>query len=184
MSATERPTLLLVDDDEVFRTRLARALGDRGYEVRTAGNFDDACALAAQDSPELAVVDLRMPGRSGLELVKELRALDATTRVVVLTGYGSIATAVEAMKLGAVHYLPKPADADDVIAAFQRNAGGAGSEKPEKHELEAPSLARAEWEHMQRVLADCDGNVSDAARRLGLHRRSLQRKLQKDPPQR
>lgn len=186
MSPTERPTLLLVDDDDVFRTRLARALGDRGYEVRTAGNFDEACALAAQDSPELAVVDLRMPGRSGLELVKELRALDATTRVVVLTGYGSIATAVEAIKLGAVHYLAKPADADDVIAAFHRDSGAAHEtrESPEKLELEAPSLARAEWEHIQRVLADCDGNVSDAARRLGLHRRSLQRKLQKDPPQR
>jgi two-component system response regulator RegA len=191
MSPTERPTLLLVDDDEVFRTRLARALGDRGYEVRTAGNFDQACALAAQDSPELAVVDLRMPGRSGLELVKELRALDATTRVVVLTGYGSIATAVEAIKLGAVHYLAKPADADDVIAAFDRNAdrnaasgNGEKPEKPERLDIEAPSLARAEWEHIQRVLADCDGNVSDAARRLGLHRRSLQRKLQKDPPQR
>ena len=183
MTASERPTLLLVDDDEVFRTRLARALRDRGYDVRTAGDFEQARAAALQDSPELAVVDLRMPGRSGLELVKELRALDATTRVVVLTGYGSIATAVEAMKLGAAHYLPKPADADDVIAAIQQGAGVVAA-SADAHELEAPSLARAEWEHIQRVLVDCDGNVSDAARRLGLHRRSLQRKLQKDPPQR
>lgn len=182
MSTPERPTLLLVDDDEVFRARMARALRDRGYDVRTAGGFDEARALAAEDSPELALVDLRMPGRSGLELVRELRALDATTRVVVLTGYGSIATAVEAMRLGAVHYLPKPADADDVIAAFSKGEPGERPEPTERAELEAPSLARAEWEHMQRVLADCDGNVSDAARRLGLHRRSLQRKLQKDPP--
>jgi two-component system response regulator RegA len=175
-------TMLVVDDDEVFRTRLARALRDRGYEVRVAGSFDEARALAVEDSPELAVVDLRMPGRSGLELVKELRALDATTRVVVLTGYGSIATAVEAMRLGAVHYLPKPADADDVLAAFARGEGEPADAST--LELEAPSLARAEWEHIQRVLADCDGNVSDAARRLGLHRRSLQRKLQKLPPSR
>jgi two-component system response regulator RegA len=181
MTANARPSLLLVDDDEVFRMRLARAQNDRGYEVRTAGGFDAACALAQEDAPELAVVDLRMPGRSGLELVKALRALDATTRIVVLTGYGSIATAVEAMKLGAVHYLSKPADADDVIAAFHKESEAPA---PEKVELGAPSLARAEWEHIQRVLGDCEGNVSDAARRLGLHRRSLQRKLQKDPPQR
>jgi two-component system response regulator RegA len=190
MSAPEKPTLLLVDDDEVFRGRMARALRERGYDVRTAGSFDEARAMAAEDSPEFALVDLRMPGRSGLELVRELRALDATTRVVVLTGYGSIATAVEAMRLGAVHYLPKPADADDVIAAFSKGEkveSGANGDRDEgavRLEHEAPSLARAEWEHIQRVLADCDGNVSDAARRLGLHRRSLQRKLQKDPPTR
>jgi len=175
------PSLLLVDDDEVLRERLARALRERGYDVTTAADYDGAMRAASQDSPELAVVDLRMPGRSGLELVRDLRTLDPATRIVVLTGYGSIATAVEAIRLGASHYLAKPADADDVLAAFARGAApplAAATTIP----AEPPSLARAEWEHINRVLTDCGGNVSEAARRLGLHRRSLQRKLQKYPP--
>jgi two-component system response regulator RegA len=174
------PSLLLVDDDEVLRERLARALRERGYDVTTAADYDGAMRAASQDSPELAVVDLRMPGRSGLELVRDLRTLDPATRIVVLTGYGSIATAVEAIRLGASHYLAKPADADDVLAAFARGAAPplAATTIP----AEPPSLARAEWEHINRVLTDCGGNVSEAARRLGLHRRSLQRKLQKYPP--
>ncbi len=176
----ERPTLLVVDDDETFRERLARALGDRGLEVRMAGDFTSGLQAAAVDPPEMAIVDLKMPGRSGLDLVRELRALDASTRIVVLTGYGSIATAVEAMKLGARHYLTKPADADEILAAL-----GAGAEEevaPGPAVGGTPSLARAEWEHIHRVLADCAGNVSEAARRLGLHRRSLQRKLARNPP--
>jgi two-component system response regulator RegA len=171
--------LLVVDDDRVFRERMARAFRERGYEVRTAESYDEAMALAREDSPEFAVVDLRMPGRSGMELVRDLLELDASTRVVVLTGYGSIATAVDAVKLGAVHYLPKPADADEVEAAFRR-----GEAPPAVGEASfpAPSLARAEWEHINRVLSDCGGNISEAARRLGIHRRSLQRKLAKHPP--
>jgi two-component system response regulator RegA len=121
-----------------------------------------------------------MPGRSGLELVRELKELDPATRVVVLTGYGSIATAVEAMRIGATNYLPKPADADDVLAALFPE-GVPGHSAVEEEPL-APSLARAEWEHINRVMADCGGNLSEAARRLGVHRRSLQRKLQKHPP--
>lgn len=174
------PTLLLVDDEAVFRERLARAFRERSFEVSTAGSYDEALALATKDSPELAVVDLRMPGRGGLELVRALHALDASTRIIVLTGYGSIATAVEAVKLGAFNYLPKPADVDDILAAFARAAGEPSLAAPESFEV--PSLARAEWEHIQRVLTDCGGNISEAARRLGLHRRSLQRKLQKYPP--
>jgi two-component system, response regulator RegA len=170
-------SVLLVDDDGVLRERLARALRDRGYEVRTAASYEAAVAVANNDSPELAVVDLRMPGRSGLEVLRELLRIDPSTRVVVLTGYGSIATAVEAMRLGAVHYLAKPADADDLVAAFTRD-----EQAPVEHTFAAPSLARAEWEHIQRVLSDCAGNVSEAARRLGVHRRSLQRKLTKHPP--
>ena len=173
------PTLLLVDDDEVFRGRLAQAFRDRGYEVSTAGDFDDAVGQARAQSPELAVVDLRMPGKTGLELVSALKQIDATTRIVVLTGYGSIATAIEAIRLGATHYLPKPADADEIIAAFDRNgdnSAGASQQVP------TPTLARTEWEHIHRVLADCNGNISEASRRLGIHRRSLQRKLQKYPP--
>ncbi|ADO68991.1 response regulator transcription factor [Stigmatella aurantiaca] len=176
----DAPSLLLVDDDTVFRERLARAFRERGFEVATAGSVEEGLAVAQHESPELAVVDLRMPGRGGLELVRELRALDASTRIIVLTGYGSIATAVDAVRLGALNYIPKPADVDDLLAALAR---GLGEPSPMVAEaFQAPSLARAEWEHIQRVLADCEGNISEAARRLGLHRRSLQRKLQKYPP--
>lgn len=177
---SEATTILVVDDDAVFRAQLARALGKRGLEVRTAASHDEAIALAEVDTPELAVVDLNMPGKSGLELVRDLLALDATTRVVVLTGYGSIATAVDAIRLGATHYLAKPADTDEILAAFER--GGTPSLAGPAPEFATPSLARAEWELIQRVLSDCGGNVSEAARRLGLHRRSLQRKLRKFPP--
>jgi two-component system response regulator RegA len=173
-----RVSVLVVDDDEVFRRRLARALEDRGLAVTIAGDHASALAEARRDSPELAVVDLKMPGRSGLDVVRDLRALDGGTRVLVLTGYGSIATAVEAIKLGAVHYLPKPADCDEILAALGVTAAGAAADEP----ASTPTLARAEWEHIQRVLADCSGNISEAARRLGIHRRSLQRKLGKYPP--
>ena len=175
-------SILLVDDDRVLRERLARAFRDRGFRALVADGFDEAVVAARERGPALAVVDLRMPGRSGLELLVALREIDPAIKVVVLTGYGSIATAIEATRLGATYYLPKPADADDILAAFARadagmNAAAVGGETPN-----APSLARAEWEHIQRVLADCGGNVSEAARRLGMHRRSLQRKLQKYPP--
>lgn len=173
-------TLLIVDDDEVLRERLARALRGRGFEVRAAGGYEEAMASAREDSPELAVVDLRMPDRSGLELVRDLKKLDPGTRIVVLTGYGSISTAVEAMRLGATNYLPKPADADDVLDAFARGEAPPLEGLTEGHP--APSLARAEWEHINRVLSDCGGNISEAARRLSIHRRTLQRKLQKYPP--
>ena len=173
-------TLLLVDDDDVFRNRLARALRERGFEVAVAADMDAALAAARQDPPELAIVDLRLPGGSGLQLLRELKALDPATEVVVLTGYGSIATAVEAVKLGARNYLPKPADADEILQALGRTESTPGGPA----DLTAPSLARVEWEHMQRVLADCAGNVSEAARRLGVHRRSLQRKLSRRPPSR
>ncbi len=175
----ERTALLLVDDDEIFRARLARAFQQRGYEVTTAGNYEEALALAQRESPDMAVVDLKMPGRSGLELTRDLHRLDPTMRIVVLTGYGSIATAIEAMRLGAVYYVSKPADADDILAAFARAEAPPLEPGPE---YTAPSLARAEWEHINRVLTDCGGNISEAARRLGIHRRSLQRKLRKYPP--
>ena len=172
-------TLLLVDDDEVLRERLGRALRERGFEVTTAESGEAAIAVARRDAPEFAVVDLRMPGISGIEVLDALRAIDPATRVLMLTGYGSIATAVEATRRGAVGYLSKPADADEVVAALT------GKPAPEgKVEIDTPSLARTEWEHIQRVLADCGGNVSETARRLGIHRRSLQRKLQKYPPAR
>lgn len=172
-------SMLIVDDDEILRERLARAFRERGYEVMTAESYDGAVALAKHDSPEMAVIDLKMPGKGGLELLKALKEIDPTTRVVVLTGYGSIATAVDATRLGAANYVPKPADADDILAAFER---GEAPPLSTSGDYNAPSLARAEWEHINRVLSDCGGNISEAARRLGIHRRSLQRKLQKYPP--
>jgi two-component system response regulator RegA len=177
MSAAPLPaarTLLIVDDDERFRTRLVRAFEERGFEVSAVGTFEEAVAAARGDSPELALVDLRLPGRSGLDVVKALKDIDRTTNIVVLTGYGSIATAVESMKLGATTYLTKPVDADQITAAFENATG------PSAAPSSVQTLARVEWEHIQRVLTDCDGNVSQAARLLGIHRRSLQRKLAKN----
>ena len=174
------PSILLVDDDATLRERLARALRERGFDVRTAGSADEAMTLVRQESPEMAVLDLKMPGRSGLDLLREMKEHDPATKIIILTGYGSIATAVDATKLGAAGYLPKPVDADEVMAAFNREIGEVSPTKP----METPSLARAEWEHINRVLSDCGGNSSEAARRLGIHRRSLQRKLQKYPPAR
>lgn len=174
------PSILIVDDDAPLRDRLARAFRARGFDARTAADYDEAMRLAREESPEMAIVDLKMPGRSGLELVRDLVAIDAETRVVVLTGYGSIATTIDAMKLGAVYYLPKPADADEILAAFTR-----GDQKPSESlsgDFEAPSLERVKWEHINIVLGDCGGNISEAARRLKMHRRTLQRVLQKYAP--
>ena len=168
-------TVLIVDDDLPFRTRLTRAFQDRGFEVAAAGTYEEAVDAARKESPELALVDMRLPGKSGLDVIRALKSIDQTTSIVVLTGYGSIATAVESMKAGAATYLTKPVDADQIVAAFE--PPGAASEPPQT----VPSLPRVEWEHIQRVLADCEGNVSQAARLLGIHRRSLQRKLAKDP---
>ncbi len=176
--ADSRPSLLLVDDDATYRERLAKAITLRGYDVRTAADVEAAAALAEMDSPEFAVLDLRMPGESGLELLRRLMVIDSTTKVLMLTGYGSIATAMEAVRLGAVNYLTKPADVDDILAAFHPE-GQAAETNPG---LETPSLARVEWEHIQRVLNDCEGNLSEAARRLGMHRRSLQRKAGRKRP--
>lgn len=168
------PRLLLVDDDERFRERLARAFRDRGLEVVTASSFATGLAEARSFRPDRAVVDLRMPGPSGLELLVALHGELPELPVVVLTGYGSVATAVEAMRKGAVNYVAKPAHADAILAAFEPE------EAPPPGEV--PSLARVEWDHINRVLEDCGGNVSHAARALGMHRRTLQRKLSKYPP--
>jgi len=180
-----KPSVLLVDDDQRLRSRMARAFEERGYETAQAGNYDEAVAIASDESTELAVIDLRMPGKSGLDVVRELHRIDGATKIVVLTGYGSIATALEAVRLGATHYLTKPADVDEVIAAFDRVSGDDSGREPATEEpLHTPSLARVEWEHIQRVLTDCDGNITKAAERLGIHRRSLQRKLSKFPTRR
>jgi two-component system response regulator RegA len=171
--------MLLVDDDEVFRERLAQALRQRGQEVVTAADGEEAVRAAGRGALAAAVVDLRMPGMTGTELVPQLLRLQPDLRVVVLTGYGSIASAVEAMRLGAHNYVSKPADADDVLAAV---TGDARPIHPPPGDAPPPTLARAEWEHIQRILADTGGNVSETARRLGITRRTLQLKLKKYPP--
>lgn len=176
-SSDEQPTLLLVDDDEVFLNALAMAMRKRGFLVTLASSAESAFAIAQTDPPEFAVVDLKMSGNSGLVLVRQLASLQAATKIVVLTGYASIATAVEAIKLGATHYLAKPVDADEIVAAFDKQAGDS--------EVELASsplpVGRLEWEHIQRVLSENDGNISATARSLNMHRRTLQRKLGKKP---
>lgn len=172
------PSLLLVDDDETFCNVMARALHRRGFEVAVAHDAESAVSMAEAEPPEYAVVDLRMPGDSGLVLVRRLHAMDPATRIVVLTGYASISTAVEAVKLGATHYLAKPVDADEVIAAFHK-AEGDDSVSVASNPL---SVDRLEWEHIQRVLTEHGGNISATARALNMHRRTLQRKLAKHAP--
>ena len=169
--------LLVVDDDAVFAAVLARALTRRGFEVESAAGVVEAVGKAQQFDPQFAVVDLKMPDGSGLALVEQLRRLSPAMRIVVLTGFASVATAVEAIKLGAIHYLPKPADADDIVAAFDRDTGDAAVAV--KHR--PLSVERLEWEHIHKVLAENDGNVSATARALDMHRRTLQRKLGKKP---
>ncbi|MGM0556996.1 MAG: response regulator transcription factor [Myxococcota bacterium] len=177
----EGQSLLVVDDDDIFRNQLARVLARRGLSVQKAAGFDEALESAGDTCPDMATVDLRMPGPDGLELVEALAEECPETDIVVLTGYGSIATAIDAVKLGAINYVQKPVDADDLLAAFER--GRRGPRESAERSYDAPSLARAEWEHIHRVLQDCGGNISEAARRLGIHRRTLQRKLDTYPPE-
>jgi two-component system response regulator RegA len=170
-------TILVVDDDDVLRSRLERAFAKRGLTVITAAEFDAAAKKAQQWLPDMAVIDLKMPGKSGLELLRVMASVSPNTKIVILTGYGSIANAVEAVKLGAINYVTKPADADQILAAFVDHPC-----RSDEVEFEPPSLAEAQWEHIQRVLADCNGNISAAARRLDIPRRTLQRKLKKNAP--
>ncbi len=171
------PGLLLVDDDEILCSVLASALRRRGYIVTVAHDYPSALAAATANPPEFAVVDLKFPGGSGLCLVKKLMDLDPHTRIVMLTGYGSIATAIEAIKSGAHYYLTKPANADDIVAALHRDGEASSVPVGEK----PLSVNRLEWEHINRVLSGNNGNVSATARVLGMHRRTLQRKLGKHP---
>jgi two-component system response regulator RegA len=173
----DKPRLLLVDDDETFCNVLKGALQKRNYEVLVANDVKSGIQLAEQNLPEYAVIDLRIGHESGLELVKKLISLDDNTQIVMLTGFASIVTAVEAIKLGAVHYLTKPANADEIVNALHKNEGDSSvsiSETP-------LSVKRLEWEHLQKVLMQHDGNISAAARALHMHRRTLQRKLDKRP---
>ncbi|MET0506517.1 MAG: response regulator transcription factor [Luteibacter sp.] len=174
--------LLIVDDDATFARVLGRALTSRGFEVIATDNADDARALTRRHQPRYCVLDLKLGDENGLRLIPELQSLVPDIRVLLLTGYASIATAVEAIKRGAHDYLAKPVDADAVVRALLD--GDSGPLDPDDL-VDAPDaplpLRRLEWEHIQRVLTECEGNISETARRLGMHRRTLQRKLSKHP---
>lgn len=173
----EERSLLVVDDDETFRTRLGQAMDKRGYEVSLAAGIEEALTQVTDVKPAYAVVDLRLLDGNGLELVPKLQKVRADMRIVVLTGYGNIASTVAAVKAGAVDYLAKPADADEIHAALQAT-GDTRTAPPEK----PMSAARARWEYINRLYELCDRNVSETARRLDMHRRTLQRILAKRPP--
>lgn len=181
MSAPVDQTLLLAEDDAIFATAMARALERRGLKVVQAASRDEALARARSLQPRYAVVDLKLGDDSGLDLIAGLREAVPGIRMLLLTGYASIATAVEAIKRGAHDYLAKPVDADAVLHALM-DAERSGRGREEGGVPATPlRLPRLEWEHIQRTLHECGGNVSEAARRLGLHRRTLQRKLAKHP---
>jgi len=171
------PNLLIVDDDEVFCHVLSKAMKKRQYKVSVAYNLDQAKEQAALEHPEFAIVDLRIGQESGLQVIESLVESEHGIRIVVLTGFASIATAVEAIKLGATHYLTKPADIDEILQSFQLDKGDVKTDL-NTHPM---SVKRLEWEHLQKVLVDHDGNISAAARAMGMHRRTLQRKLGKKP---
>lgn len=170
-----RPLLMIVEDDASFGRALRRSFERRGYDVALCGGIGDMTSALERQSPQYAVVDLKLAGASGLECVKTLHALDPAIRIVVLTGFASITTAVESIKLGACHYLAKPSNADDIEAAFQRSAGDANVPLTPR----PTSIKNLEWERIHETLVDTAFNVSEAARRLGMHRRTLARKLAK-----
>ncbi|MGK2285447.1 ActR/PrrA/RegA family redox response regulator transcription factor [Pedomonas sp. V897] len=175
--AKDDMSLLLVDDDAAFRQRLAVTLERRGFAVNTATGVAEARKLAAQLKPAFAVVDMRLEDGNGLDVVSDLRQLRPDIRAIILTGYGNLATAVAAVKTGAVDYLAKPADPDDIVKALLAEEG----ERPAPPE-EPMSADRVRWEHIQRVYELCGRNVSETARRLKMHRRTLQRILSKRSP--
>ena len=177
IGVSEERTLLIVDDDEPFRARLSRAMESRRFVVDAAGGITDAVELARTSRPAFAVVDLKLLDGSGLDIVPELREIRADMRIIILTGYGNIATAVAAVKQGAVDYQAKPADADAIVAALM--AGDDERPPPPERPMSAD---RVRWEHILRVFEMCDRNVSETARRLNMHRRTLQRILAKYSP--
>lgn len=174
-AAGEGVALLIVEDDATFARTLRRSFERRGYDVASAGSPEEAQALFMARTFDFAVVDLKLGAASGLVVVEALHAHAPETRIVVLTGYASIATAVEAIKLGASHYLAKPSNTDDIEAAFASVRGDAGVPL----EGRKSSIKTLEWEYIHQTLVECDFNISETARRLGLHRRTLARKLEK-----
>jgi two-component system, response regulator RegA len=176
-STLEDRSLLVMDDDGPLRMRLARALESRGFEVKTASGVSEALEINRTNPPAFAVLDMRLDDGNGLTVVEDLHARRPDARVVMLTGYGNIATAVAAVKAGAIDYLSKPADADDVTKALLAN--GDNLPAPPENPMSAD---RVRWEHIQRVFELCNNNVSETARRLNMHRRTLQRILAKRAP--
>ena len=176
-STPDRPSLLLVDDDYVFFFVFEKAMIKRGFNVTCAHSVPHALECTKTFSPEYAVIDLRLPGPSGLVLVEKLKEMDPGTRIIMLTGYASITTAVEAIKLGAIHYLAKPVDADEIMMSFGRIEGDPST----KINTKSLSVGQFEWEYIQRILLENNGNVSATAKKLNMHRRTLQRKLNKSP---
>lgn len=172
-----KPALVIVEDDAAFAATLERSFLKRGYDVRLCNSLETLKEVLTDFAPSYAVVDLKVIGGSGLECVRELHGRDEEMRIVVLTGFASIATAVEAIKLGATHYLAKPTDVEAILAAFEATAPQPDIAPPS----EPLSVDRLEWEHIQRVLKEHDGNISSTARALKMHRRTLQRKLMKKP---
>ncbi len=174
--------LLIVDDDQVFRERLVKAFQLRGYLVSSASSLESAILSANESRPNLAIIDLRLGVDSGLEVLKSLLKIAPNLRAIVLTGYGSIATAIEAVKIGAVHYLTKPIEITQLLEAFEAKDFQATIDPAQqKAPRKVPTLEQVEWDHLQRVLSDCNGNITQAAKLLKMHRRSLQRKLAKVP---
>ena len=173
--------ILLVEDDEIFATVIGRALANKNYRVIHAQNSNEALALTGKELFRYAILDLNLGGESSLELIPILKQTLPDIQILILTGYASIATAVEAIKLGADNYLAKPADADEILAAMLINQKPGNNKSEDSNTLETMSVRRLEWEHIQRVLMENDGNISATARQLKMHRRTLQRKLQKKP---
>ena len=176
-SNDDLPNLLLVDDDKVFCSVLEKAMIKRGFNVICAHSVNHALECTKTFSPEFAVIDLRLPGQSGLVLVEKLKAMDSGTRIIMLTGYASITTAVEAIKLGAIHYLEKPVDDDEIMMSLERIEGNPSA----KINTKSLSVGQFEWEYIQRILLENNGNISATAKKLNMHRRTLQRKLNKSP---
>ncbi len=176
-ASSSNPSLLLLDDDRPFLQRLGRAMESRGFEVTLAESVAEGIGLVRKEPPEYAVIDMRLEDGNGLDVVEVIQETSPETRVIVLTGYGNIATAVTAVKLGAIDYLAKPADADDVYSALMQSPEDK-ADPPEN----PMSADRVRWEHIQRVYELCDRNVSETARRLNMHRRTLQRILAKRAP--
>jgi two-component system response regulator RegA len=193
--AEKKSRILVIDDDEAIRTRLVSALSRRGYDAESADGYDTAIDKMRSFHPEYVVTDLRMPEHSGLDVVETVKRTSPQTEVLLLTGFGSIANALEAVRKGARGYLTKPADTDQILVALGlqeesnvkiHSEEGSSDLNQEPYEFDdedcSPTLGRVEWEHIQRVLSDCDNNISRAARALGMHRRTLQRKLSYNPP--
>lgn len=177
--ASKKISFLVLDDNDSFRMRMRVGLEDRGFVVHEGSCVDDGVRVLGNNTINYAIVDLRMPGGTGLDFLKQIEGMKHECKILILTGYGSIATATKAIHMGAVNYLQKPIDLDDILRGFNEEASKL---MPRVEDIQTPSLEQIEWEHIQRVLQDCEGNITLAAKTMGMHRRTLQRKLKKYAP--